>query len=146
MTDLFSAPAPAGGKLDLGAVNGSLLLIHVHDLEQGIPTQHGPSDAIRADVTMLDGPQAGETVEDSLIFPSVLRSQLRSKIGEKVLGRLGQGAAKPGKNAPWVLNPATQADAELATKWLTKVAAPAVASAAQPIASQVNDDTPPWAR
>jgi hypothetical protein len=144
MTDLFSAPATATG-LDLKALLGSLLLIHVHDVETGINTSFGSTDAVRADVTALDGPQAGETFDDTLIFPRVLQSQLKSKIGEKVLGRLGQGQAKPGQSAPWVLNAATPADAELATKWLTRVTAPAAATA-QPIASQVNDDTPPWAR
>jgi hypothetical protein len=145
MTDLFSAPATATG-LDLKALLGALLLIHVHDIEQGINTSFGSTDAVRADVTALDGPQAGETFDDTLIFPRVLQSQLKSKIGERVLGRLGQGQAKPGQSAPWVLNAATQADADLATKWLTRVAAPAAAAAPTAQTSPAADDTPPWAR
>lgn len=146
MTDLFTAPAPVGGdKLDLDNLVGTLLLIHVHDVEDGINTRYGVTDAVRADVVALDGRQAGTTFDDTLIFPRILKSQLRGKIGEKVLGRLGQGTAAAGQSAPWVLNTATPADAELATKWLTRTTAPAAAKA-QPIASQVNDDTPPWAR
>jgi len=38
------------------------------------------------------------------------------------VGRLGQGLAKPGKSAPWVLNAPTQADVTIAEKYVAHVA------------------------
>lgn len=40
-------------------------------------------------------------------FNVALRNALKPLIGNKVLGRIGQGVAKPGKNAPWILLDAT---------------------------------------
>lgn len=151
MSDLFSSPATATG-LDLKALLGSLLLVEVHSIETGIPTSFGASDAVRADVAVLDGDQAGETYNDTLVFPKVLQSQLKSRVGGKVLGRLGQGQAKPGQSAPWVLQEPTEADKQLATQWITQVSTPSAAAPAAeagqqaaPVAQQ-STQPPPWAR
>jgi len=118
----FATPAQPSEGLDLQGLRGSLLLLKVLFLEDHIPTVHTKpgekSPAIRADVTVLDGPQAGKEYPDTLIFPKVLQSQLRSRIGQLVLGRLGQGQAKPGQTAPWKLDPATHADEQAAESWL----------------------------
>jgi hypothetical protein len=144
MSDPFSSPASATG-LDLKGLQGALLLIDVHSVESGITTTFGPTDAVRADVAVLDGPLAGETYTDTLIFPKVLQSQLRSMVGGKVLGRLGQGQAKPGQSAPWVLGDPTEADRQLGLQWLsrTTMTAPA-ATQQQPATSGAG--APPWAR
>jgi hypothetical protein len=39
-------------------------------------------------------------------------------IGQKVLGRLGQGQGKPGQSAPWLLNEATAEDITKAEAWV----------------------------
>ena len=52
------------------------------------------------------------------MFGKVLQSQIRRFINERVLGRLQLGVAQPGKNAPWQLAEATQADREVAMAWL----------------------------
>lgn len=110
MTEQFANPAAPGESVDWQGLSGSLLLIEPTELVQGINTVHGVSNAVRANVTVIDGPQAGQRNEDALIFPKVLQSQVRGKIGQKVLGRLGQGVAKPGMSAPWMLHPATPDD------------------------------------
>jgi hypothetical protein len=46
-------------------------------------TNFGTTSAVRATVTVIDGDKAGETYDDTLIFPKVLQSQLKSKLGEK---------------------------------------------------------------
>ena len=115
----FAAPATAGAGVDLKALNGALLLITVHSLETGINTVHGLSDAIKADVVVLDGAEKGEEYTDTLLFPKVLQSQLKSRIGAKVLGRLGQGTAKPGQSAPWVLAEATDADTKVGMAYIS---------------------------
>lgn len=104
-----SAPR-SGDKLDLKEVNGALLHIQVGEVVRQVQTEYGPSDAIRATVAILDGVKKGEVMEDVLFFPRVLRSQLEQAIGETVLARLGQGTAKAGRSAPWILNAPTADD------------------------------------
>jgi len=110
----------AGDHLDLKALFGELLHITVAEIVRDIQTVHGVSDAIRANVTVLSGASKGDTLTDVLIFPRVLRSQLETAVGANdpvVLGRLGQGAAKPGKSAPWVLNAPSDEDRTTAGKY-----------------------------
>lgn len=49
-----------------------------------------------------------------LWFNVALRNALKTKVGQKVLARIGQGTAKPGKSAPWILIDATGDAAALA--------------------------------
>jgi hypothetical protein len=44
-----------------------------------------------------------------------LKNALKTKIGQQVLARIGQGTAKPGKSAPWILVDAT-GDADAVAK------------------------------
>jgi hypothetical protein len=118
MSAPFGSPTPPGGGIDLKTVNGALLLITVHSVEHGISTVHGPSDAIRCDVAVLDGASKGEEYTDTLLFPKVLQSQLRGHVGGKIIGRLGTGQAKPGQSAPWVLSEATPADIEVGKAYI----------------------------
>lgn len=127
-----SAPG-SGDKLELNTVNGALLYVKVRGHKFGIETSFGVTDAISCDIAVLDGPHKAETFNDCLIFPQVLARQLVAFVGKDdpiVVGRLGQGLAKPGRSAPWVLNAPTQADIDVATKYAayaaTIVAAPAV--------------------
>lgn len=119
MSSPFASPGSTSG-LDLKELNGSLLLIEPISLETGIKTSLGDKDAVRANIAVLDGPSAGAEHNDALVFPRVLIGQLRSRIGQKVLGRLGQGVARPGQSAPWVLQEATDADQKLGVEWLSK--------------------------
>jgi len=118
----FAAPAAASG-IDWTELNGRLLIVEPSEIVKDINTNFGVTDAIRANVTVLDGTDAGKKYDDTLIFPRVLQSQLNSRIGQKVLGRLGQGTAKPGQSPPWMLNAATPDDQEKAVTFLTKFTA-----------------------
>ncbi len=118
----FNDPGSGGGdKLPLNDLNGDLLLFTVHELVHEIPTKFGVSDAVRADVAVLDGPSKGATYNDTLIFPRVLRSQLRDSVGEMVLGRLGQGEAKGGQDPPWLLFTASDDEKTIGTRYLAYV-------------------------
>ena len=126
MSEMFADPASAVG-INWTDLNGSLLLFTVKSQEHGIETAYGSSDAVRADVTVIDGDLAGTEYGDTLVFPKVLQSQLRPAIGGKVVGRLGQGEAKKGQSAPWKLAAATddekkaaQAVLNLAASGVTK--------------------------
>lgn len=131
----FAAPAPAAGGITWETLNGALLIIEPHAVEEGIQTVHGSATAVRATVHVVDGHTAGEIHEDTLIFPKVLTGQLRTRIGQRVLGRLGQGNKKPGQSAPWVLQEATPQDIQAGTEYLNRrqanqFAAPAAQSPA----------------
>lgn len=129
----FAEPAAPSGGLDFKTLNGSLLIIEVLSLEDHVPTVHTKpgekSPAIRANVTVLDGATAGQVNEDTLIFPKILQSQLRSKVGQKVVGRLGQGQGKPGQDPPWTLAVATPEDYAKAEAWVAANTAPAFTGA-----------------
>jgi hypothetical protein len=99
----FSAPAEVKG-FDYESAKGHLLLIAPTKLEEGVSTAFGSSDASRADIHNIS---TGETSEDTLIFPKVLVGALKSRIGQKVLGKLGQGIAKPSQSPPWTLEDAS---------------------------------------
>lgn len=131
MTGFATPSAPSGG-IEWASYKGSLLLVDVLAQEHGVQTVHGPADPVRANVAVIDGPGAGEKFDDTLIFPKVLIGQTKGKVGEKVLGRLGQGAAKPGQSAPWQLDAASADDITKAEAWVAANAKPAVTSAAPP--------------
>jgi hypothetical protein len=121
MTD-FADPGTGGDKLPLNDLLGSLLYIEAISYERDIQTVHGPSDAIKANVAVLDGANKGDRYDDTLIFPKVLRSQLSGNIGKLTLGRLSQGKAQPGKSAPWQLEPSTDADRAVGQKYVAYLA------------------------
>lgn len=127
----FATPGTASG-ISWEDLNGSLLLIEPLSVEEGIKTVHGDKSAIRANVAVLDGDQKGQDYQDTLVFPLVLQGQLRGRIGQKVLGRLGQGEKKAGQKPPWKLAEATEADIAVGTAYLSgQMSAPA-------------DDAPPF--
>src|SRR6185437_4455375 len=106
---MFQQPSQ-GDRLDMKDIVGSLILVWVRDYREGIVTPFGEKDAVACDVHVLDGAKGGEKFENTLIFGGALIGSLRSAAGgEPVLGRVGQGVSKPGQNAPWVLNPYTDA-------------------------------------
>lgn len=116
----FTEPAPPGEGIQWEKHKGALLLVEPLELEEAVKTVHGEKDAVSANVSVIDGPGAGESYEECLIFPAVLVTQTKRKIGAKVLGRLGQGNKKPGQNAPWMLEKASESDVALAEAWLTR--------------------------
>lgn len=141
----FATPAPPGGGIKWDEINGSLLLAEPISYEEHIPTTHTKagekSPAVRATITVLDGPKAGEVYEDTFVFPKMLQGQLRPKIGEKVLGRLIQGAAQQGKNPPWLLAEATEQDVATGVAYLNQRQAGQVA---QPAPAQQQAPAQAW--
>ena len=104
MSEMFAAPASSAG-FDYEAALGHLLVISPSEIVEGVQTVNGVRDAVRCDIVDVDDPDL--SVEDALVFPKVLISSLRSRLGQKVLGHLKQGVAKPGQNAPWMLEDAS---------------------------------------
>lgn len=112
---------PGGAGIDYNEFKGKLFVVEPLEVEKGVKTVHGESDAVRANVYVLLGKNSTEEFEDTLIFPKVLQSQVRRQIGSLVVGRLEQGEAKRGQNPPWLFAEATAADLKKAGDfWSTK--------------------------
>ena len=116
-TPTFAAPAEPSAGVKWADLDGELLLIEPSKVET-VSTSLGEKEAVYAAVHVVTGDDAGTTHEDALIFPKVLVAQLRQQLGQQVLGRLGQGKAKPGQSAPWKLLPRHEGDGELAIAFL----------------------------
>lgn len=108
----FAAPSNASESVKVADLAGHLLIVTPTEYKTGIQTVHGLAEAVEVEVVDLD---AGTTYGSLLWFNVALRNALKNKIGQKVLARIGQGAAKPGKSAPWILIDAT-ADATAVAK------------------------------
>lgn len=131
----FTAPAQNSEGVKVADLNGHLLIVTPLEYKVGINTVNGIAEAIEVDIVDLDTNEEHTSV---LFFNVALRSALKPNIGNKVLGRIGQGAAKPGKNAPWLLLDAT-GDATAVAKANAYIAsvlkAPAPVAQATPAAS-----------
>jgi hypothetical protein len=131
VTDPF-APPPEPSGIKPADLLGKLLLIRPISYEPGVQTVHGATDAIRCRIAELDGSTPGTVHNDVMLFGRNLVGQLRAALDggvEMVLGRMGQGEAKPGQSPPWrLLNPTEQdratARAYLASRPSTGTAAP----------------------
>ena len=107
----FSPPSMNESGPKVADLAGQLLIITPTDYKVGIKTIHGDAEAVEVSLINLD---TNKTYDSVLFFNVALRSALKQKIGQKVLARIGQGTAKPGKSAPWILLDATTDQAALA--------------------------------
>ena len=125
----FSAPSMNESGPKVADLAGQLLIITPTDYKTGIKTIHGDAEAVEVSLVNLD---TNKTYDSVLFFNVALRSSLKQKIGQKVLARIGQGTAKPGKSAPWILLDATTDAASLAkaNAYLATASPPAPAVAA----------------
>ena len=132
----FSAPSSNSESVKVADLNGHLLIVEPIEYKTGIPTVHGDADAIEVRINDLD---TGFTHDSVLFFNVALKNALKSKVGQKVVARIGQGTAKPGKSAPWILLDAT-GDADAVAKANAFIAgAPAVAAAPAVATANIND-------
>jgi hypothetical protein len=107
--DEMGDPAEGGDNWKVATALGELLVIRPLSVEKDIETEYGKTDAIRADVIVVNEkkPAKSETHEGVLIFQGMLQAALRDKVGKGlVVGRLVQGEKKPGKSAPYLLEKA----------------------------------------
>jgi hypothetical protein len=125
----FSSPSNTSEGVKVADLANHLLIITPVEYKTGIQTVHGLAEAVEVNVVDLDT----NSEHASLLWFNVgLRNSLKSKVGQKVLARIGQGTAKPGKSAPWILIDAT-GDASAVAKakaYLGSAPAPAVAKPA----------------
>jgi hypothetical protein len=122
-TDDLVGPG-SGGNFVAADVVGELLLIKPLALEEDIVTANGTSDAIRADIVVLDRkkPAKSELIEGGLIFQKVLQGQLRQSLnkGSRVVGTLvkDEASKKAGQSAPYRLTEPSDEDIQVARAYL----------------------------
>ena len=135
----FTAPSNSNEQVKVADLAGQLLIITPVEYKTGIQTVHGEADAVEVNIVNLDN---NKTHDGVLFFNVALKNSLKSKINEKVLARIGQGIAKPGKSAPWILIDATQsiADVEKANAYVSKQ--PAAEAAPAPVVVDPNALSP----
>ena len=137
----FTAPASNTEGVKVADLNGHLLIVTPIEYKTGINTVNGIAEAIEVSIVDLDTNEEHHSV---LWFNVALRNSLKPLIGNKVLGRIGQGVAKPGKNAPWILLDAT-GDATAVAKANAYIAggikapAPVAQAPAQTPKADIND-------
>jgi len=107
----FAELATGGDQPKVADLANQLLIIEPTEYKANIQTVHGDTDAIEVRIINID---TGEIHTDILFFNVALKNALKNKVGQKVLARIGQGTAKPGKSAPWILIDATSNPADLA--------------------------------
>jgi hypothetical protein len=123
-TDYADPAAGNGDAFKPGEHKGALLLITKIRQEHDVVTEFGTANPIACNVAVLDGEHKGDTFTDTFLFGVALINKLKAYDGTdtKVLARLGQGDAKPGRSAPWILEPASDDDKVTARKYETWVA------------------------
>ena len=137
----FSAPSMSENGPKVADLAGQLLIITPTDYKTGIKTIHGDAEAVEVSLVNLD---TNKNYDGVLFFNVALRNSLKQKIGQKVLARIGQGTAKPGKSAPWILLDATTDAAALAKANAYLGSAPvATATAAAPAVPAANGTITP---
>lgn len=98
--EAFASPAASSVGPKPADLQGQLLIFKPVEYRTGIETVNGPADAISCDLVNLD---ANSEHSDVLFFNIAIRNALRPLIGQRVLGRIQAGIAKPGKSAPWII-------------------------------------------
>ena len=131
----FASPGNQSESVKVADLANHLLIITPIEYKTGIQTVHGIAEAVEVNVYDLDT----NTEYNSLLWFNVaLRNSLKTKIGSKVLARIGQGTAKPGKSAPWILLDATSDAAAIAKANAYLAAPPAPVAMPAPVASVAN--------
>ena len=112
MTEEFGRIVEGGEFVKPAQLNGHLVIIYPIGYIPFIQTRFSgqgnkPSDGIAVDVVDLDDKNEqglpGKVYRNSNFMQAQLIASLKSQIGNKVLGTIGQGVARNGMNAPWVV-------------------------------------------
>ena len=130
MTDVFTDPSTATGDQWKPKTHlGRLVMFTVDRMSEEITTDFGPATPIIcSQIVVLDG-----VFDDAFVFGAGMIPQLKpSAGGGKVLGRIGQREAKPGKSGAWFIDVPTDADKDLARQWIAAKAQPVAAPAGNP--------------
>lgn len=103
---LESAPS-MGDMLPAADVLGHTMIVAPTEFIEHLPTVNTKpgelSPAIRCNVADFADPD-NPVIYTGVLWFGVLSKTLKRKVGSFLAGRMGQGAASPGRNAPWQLD------------------------------------------
>ena len=146
MTQQYDFDSPSMGGWTAKDNAGRLCLFeNIGHLEK-VNTSFGESDAVRADVTVIDAPGGPIEFPNSLIFGKAMAPTVARSAGRKLLGRVGQGTPpRPGQDPPWILIDTSDPDKAMASQYIKnrdagQFASPNVPQAGPPVATPM---TPP---
>jgi hypothetical protein len=112
----LSRPSPSGDRWPKDKHLDHLHVFAGGLVTEDVTTSRGPAQAAKLDVVACLDCREGWT--DQLVFGKALVPRLTSDPdAEAVVGRLGQGLAKPGQSPPWVLDDPTDDDMTRADKF-----------------------------
>lgn len=112
MTDEWGRVVEGGEFVKPSQLNGHLVIVYpigyIPFIQTKFSGQSGkPSDGIAVDVVDLDDKDEqglpGKVYRNSNFMQAQLIGALKTQIGSKVLGVIGQGVARNGMNPPWVI-------------------------------------------
>lgn len=104
---MFASPASASTTdgVKIADLNGHLCLFTPTEVRENVETNMGPADVVVVDVVDLD---TNTEHPGTWFFNKAIIGALRPRIGQKVLGRVGQGTPKnPAHSKPWIIVDAT---------------------------------------
>lgn len=119
----LSAPSQMGDLLNQADCLGHTMIVAPTEFIEHIPTVNTKpgekSPAIRVNVADFNDPD-NPVIYRGVLWFGVISGNLRRNIGEFVAGRMSQGQASPGRNAPWQLQDITNEADWMAhlLKWL----------------------------
>lgn len=106
----LSAPSQMGDLLNQADCLGHTMIVAPTEFIEHIPTVNTKpgekSPAIRVNVADFNDPD-NPVIYRGVLWFGVISGNLRRNIGEFVAGRMAQGQASPGRNAPWQLQDIT---------------------------------------
>lgn len=114
----FTAPGAGGETLKPSDIEGHVLVVEPTEYIPSMTTVFGEKDAIRVTVHDIN---TQTTIADALWFNGRLVGALKGRVGQKVLGVMTKGPAKPGQQPPWLLVDASgnETAVQAATAYLT---------------------------
>lgn len=124
MSDPFSTASSSFDNIQ--EYKGELVLITPTEYMPNLKTKHGDAAAVDGDMVVLTGDEPGKEVDGMRFFHAAIVQALKKRIGTPkpmLLGRVGTypNPHKKGEDA-WQLEDPSEADIELARKYLAKVA------------------------
>jgi hypothetical protein len=119
--DPFAAPRGIGDGEKITDFVDRLLLVKPTEFISQMRTKQGPSDAVRADLAVLDDPvEPGKIIIGVLLFQQALRREAKAILDGPLpylLGRLNKGVTGGG-NDIYTFEEANDAEIEVARTWL----------------------------
>lgn len=132
--DPFAAADPAGiSGYKVQDFLDQLILVHPTESGKMATTISADSEYVRVDLIPLTAPEdagyeAGERIDDVLVFQTALRREFNKALDNGtawLLGRLTLGNKKPGQSPPYILVAGSDEDKAIYQEWRAQAAAKA---------------------